>query len=109
MNDPEVRPLHVSIAVDAQQRTRIWVSGTDITRHCAGVSVDARPGAVPAVWFKLIGVTLDVEADVPPDYVRALTLEQEEANQEARQERDVDRGLRTPRALLDVSLGQVKP
>ena len=109
MSDPEVRPLHVSIAIDAQQRTRIWVSGTDITRHCAGVSVDARPGAVPAVWFKLIGVTLDVEADVHPDYVRELTLEQEEANQEARQERDGDRGLRTPRALLTVSLGQVKP
>lgn len=106
---PDSRPLHVSIQVDAQQHTRIWVSGTDITRHCRVVRVDAREGAIPSVWLNLIGVTVDVEADVPPDYVKELTLEQEAANEEARQARDVDRGLRTPRALLAVSLGQVKP
>ena len=71
--------------------------------------MDAREGAIPSVWLNLIGVTLDVEADVPPDYVKELTLDEEDANEEARQTRDVDRGHRQPRALLAVSLGQVKP
>lgn len=108
MSDPRP-PLHVSISVDAQQRTRIWVSGTDVTRHCRVIRVDAREGAIPSAWLNLIGITLDVEADVPADYVKEMTLDEDEANQEARSSRDVDRGKRTPRAILDVSLGTVKP
>lgn len=107
MSDQERHPIHVSIAVDAHQRTRIWVSGTDITRHCRVVRVDAREGAIPSVWLNLIGITLDVEADVPPDYVKEVTLEEDEANQVARQTPDMDRGQKSdPRALLAVSLGQ---
>jgi len=108
MSDISQAPVHVSIAVDADQHTRIWVAGVDLTRHCRVVRVDAREGAIPSVWLNLIGVTLDVEADVPPGYAKEVTLDEEAANEEARQTRDVDRGQRTPRAMLAVSLGQVK-
>lgn len=104
----ETRPVHVSVAVDARQCTRIWVGGVDLTRHCQAIRVDAREGAIPAVWLDLIGVTLDVEADVPPDYVKELSFEEDQVHQDAQQTRDVDRGTKTrqPHALLAVSLGQ---
>lgn len=105
----EWAPVHISIAVDAEQRARIRVNGMDITRHCRVIRVEAREGAIPSAWLNLIGVTLDVEADVPQDYVKEITLDEDEANQEARSSRYVDRGKRTPRAILDVSLGTVKP
>ena len=101
--------IPVRVVVDAQQQTRIWVAGVELTKHCRVIRVEAREGAIPSAWLNLIGITLDVEADVPQDYVKEMTLDEDEANQEARSSRDVDRGKRTPRAILDVSLGTVKP
>lgn len=104
-------PVHVSLTVGptgTDPRSRIIVGGVDLTTHCRGFTVEAGVGAITAVWLDLIGVTVDVQADVPPDYIKEVTLEDEAANEEARQTRDVDRGNRQPRALLAVSLGQVK-
>lgn len=107
-------PVHVSITVgqtSADPRSRIVVGGVDLTRHCRGVKVDSGVGAVTGVWLDLIGVTVDVEADVPPDRVRTFTLEQDEARREAREVPGARLGPQTPseqQLLLVVSLGQVK-
>ena len=103
-------PVHISMSVDAEKHTRIWVNGMDITRHCVGFKVRAGVGALADVWLELIGVTVDVQADVPPAHVKEVTLERDLADQVAQQTVDADRGrkVRQPHALLAVSLGQVK-
>lgn len=103
------RPIHVSVDI-TPSGTQVWVNGIDISTHLCRFSVDARPGALGAVWLDLVGVEVDIQAEVPRDYVQAVTLEQDHARQVARQTTDVDRGLKPhmPHALLAVSLGQVK-
>ena len=103
-------PVHISLSVDAEKHTRIWVNGMDITRHCVGFKVRAGVGALADVWLELIGVTVDVQAEVPPAHVKEVTLERDLADQVAQQTVDGDRGrkVRQPHALLAVSLGQVK-
>jgi hypothetical protein len=102
-------PVHVTMSVDEEKHTRIAVNGMDITRHCVGFKVRAGVGALADVWLDLIGVTIDVQAEVPPAHVREVTLERDVADQVARQTVDADRGrkVRQPHALLAVSLGQL--
>lgn len=106
-------PVHVSISVDvarpeSTQQTRIWVNGVDLTSHVHWIRVDAGVGALADVWLDLVGVTLDVHAEVPPRHIKEMTLQEDQAHQEAQQTLDVDRGKkpRPPHALLAVSLGQ---
>ena len=116
MNTHDTDPVHVSLTVGPRgedTRARIVVNGVDLTKHCRGFSVYAGVGAVTGVWLDLIGVTLDVEADVPRSRIQERTLDEEEAREQARQERDPERGARTygkkgPSVQLAISLGQVK-
>ena len=106
----ESKPVHVSLTVfqsSGDPRTSIVVGGVDLTQHCRGFKVHASVGAVPAVWLDLIGVSLDIQAEVPADYVQEMTLEEDLAHRVAQQTVDAERGLkmRQPHALLAVSLG----
>jgi hypothetical protein len=109
--------VHVTLTIGPPSqgsRARLIVGGVDLTRHCRVCTVYARAGAITDVWLNLIGVTLDIEADVARDRVQALTYEEVDARTRAGKRRDIERGARTygghvPTVNLDVSLGQVEP
>jgi len=108
--DPSV---HVSLIVD-QGGARIVVNGVDLSTHCRGFRVEAGVGACADVWLDLIGVTLDIQAEVPRSRIQALTPEQDELREHAHLQRDIERGARTyggtvPAVTLAVSLGDRTP
>ena len=119
MTDLEDAPLHVSLTVGPRGEdpiARIVVNGVDLTRHVRGFKVEAGVGAQTDVWIDLIGVTVDIDAEVPRSRIQALTPEQDDVRQGAKPQRDAERGKRDyskPKdnqgeLLLAFSLGQVK-
>jgi hypothetical protein len=110
------QPVRVSLMTGLDQGvpwTKVWLNGVDVTRHVRHLTAEVGVGALADVWLDLVGVTLDAQADVPPDRVQALTSAQDQANQEARLTVDQQRGQRqygrkgiTPGVQLAVSLGQ---
>jgi hypothetical protein len=100
--------------------TRIVVNGVDLSRHCRAVKVEAGVGAQRDVWLELVGVNVDILAEVPRAQVQQLTHEDDQAHQEAQLTIDQQRGQRrygrkgvTPSDAgilrLAASLGEVKP
>lgn len=88
-------PIHVSLSVGprgAGHPARIVVGGVDLTRHCRGFKVDAGVSALTGVWLDLVGVSVDIEADVPRDRVQQMTLEEAAAHAEAQRTVDTGRG-----------------
>lgn len=115
--------VHVSLTVGptgSDPRTRLVVGGVDLTRHCKLIKVDAGASAITDVWLELVGVTVDIEADVPRDRVQQMTHEEADAHEEAQRTVDTGRGHKDylkakPRsthdgiATLVVGLGEVMP
>jgi hypothetical protein len=104
-------PVRVLVTVGARG-TRVLVNGLDLTDHCRVFKVEAGEGALPDVWLNLIGVDLDILADVPPKHVQQLSLEEDQAHREAQLTIDQQRGQReygrkgiTPGVQLAISLG----
>jgi hypothetical protein len=119
MKSHDIDPVHVSLIAGPRgedPQARIVVNGVDLTRHVRGFRVEAGVGALTDVWLDLIGVTVDIQADVPRSRIQALTSEQDDVRQGAKQQRDLGRGQRDYRKpndgqgelLLALSLGQVK-
>jgi hypothetical protein len=108
----EQQPVRVSLMTGLDQGvpwTKVWLNGVDVTRHVRHLTAEVGVGALADVWLDLVGVTLDAQADVPPDRVQALTPEQDQARDGAHAQRDVERGQRTygkGKVHLAVSLGQ---
>ena len=99
--------------------TRIIVNGLDLSRHCRAVTIEAGVGALKDVWLELVGVNVDVLAEVPSAQVQQLTYEDDQAHREAQLTIDQQRGQRqygrkgmTPPddgvLRLAASLGEVK-
>jgi hypothetical protein len=89
------KPVHVSLMVGPRgigYPARIVVNGVDLTRHCRGFKVDAGVSAMTDVWLDLIGVSVDIEADVPRDRVQQMTLEEAASHEEAQRTVDTGRG-----------------
>lgn len=87
--------VHVSLSVGPRgigHPARIVVGGVDLTRHCRGFKVDAGVSAITDVWLELIGVSVDIEADVPRDRVQQMTLEEAAAHEEAQRTVETGRG-----------------
>jgi hypothetical protein len=106
-------PIYVSIRV-GPEGTRVLVNGVDLSRHVRSVQLDAGPGAITDCWLDLVGVTVDIGADVPRSRIQALTPAQDLVREHARSERDLERGLRTydrptPAVILAASLGPRTP
>lgn len=87
--------VHVSLRVGppgSDPIARLVVGGVDLTRHCRGFKVDAGVSAMTDVWLDLIGVSVDIEADVPRYRVQQMTLEEAAAHEEAQRTVDTGRG-----------------
>jgi hypothetical protein len=106
-------PVHVTLVM-SQSGPRVVVNGVDLSQHVRAFRVEAGEGALTDVWLDLIGVAVDIDAEVPRSRIQALTPEQDDVREQARTQRDTVRGQRTyprqtPSILLAASLGEVKP
>lgn len=88
-------PVHVSFRIGlpgSKRIARVVVGGVDLTEHCRSFKVDAGVSALTDVWLDLIGVSVDIEADVPRDRVQQMTIEEAAAHAEAQRTVDIGRG-----------------
>jgi hypothetical protein len=111
-------PVRVSVMSGLEEGkpwTHIWVNGVDVTPHVRNLTAEIGVGALADVWLDLVGVNLDISAEVPRQHVQQLTLEEAEAHQTAQLTIDQQRGKRqygrkgiTPGVRVGISLGDRK-